>query len=160
MTSYVDDKSAACHVKFLSAKLIPFCKGGSIIMGRVEVGVPHMQSFWDLKVIKTNFNHRSTLFLWLSQKTASFLYEFLHEVGQNKCANRHCLHGDTCITPLYCLLHSSQYNMWPVVKVSHTSADVCILHYAPDVFCIWHSCVTLIWTHVQYKSGVIYNNGT
>ena len=54
MTSSVDDKLAAiCHVKFLSAKSITFYKGGSIIMGWVEVGVLHMRSFQDLKVIKT-----------------------------------------------------------------------------------------------------------
>ena len=100
MMSYVDDKSAACHVEFLSAKSIPFCKGGSIIMGRVEVGVPHMQSFHDLKVIKAKFNNKGTLFLWSSQKAASFLYEFLREVGRNNCANTHCLHGDTYINPL------------------------------------------------------------
>ena len=39
MMSYVDDKSATCHVKFLTAELVPFCKGGSIILGRVKVGV-------------------------------------------------------------------------------------------------------------------------
>ena len=50
MTSYVDDKFATCHVKSLSAKLIPFCKGESIIMGRVKVGVRHVQSFWDSEV--------------------------------------------------------------------------------------------------------------
>ena len=109
MTSYVNDKSGACHVKFLSAKAIPFCKGGSIIMGRVEVGVPYMQSFRDSKVIKTNFNRRSTLFLRPPQKTASFLYEFLHEVGWNNCVNTHCSHGDTYITPLYCIGRLSRY---------------------------------------------------
>ena len=57
------DKLAACHVTFLIAKSMSFCKGGSIIMGRVEVGVPHMQLFWDSNVIKTNINRRSTLFL-------------------------------------------------------------------------------------------------
>ncbi len=50
-------------VKLLSVESKLFCKGGSIILGRIEVGVPHMQSFWDSKVIKTNFNCRSTLFL-------------------------------------------------------------------------------------------------
>ena len=60
MNSYVDDKSAACHVNFLSAESIPFCKGERIIFDRVEVGVPHMQSFWDSRVMNTNLNRRST----------------------------------------------------------------------------------------------------
>jgi len=79
MTSYGDDKLAACHVKFLSTESIPFCKGGSIIMGRVKVGVLHMQSFQDSKVTKANVNHISTLFLQSSQKAASFWFEFLHD---------------------------------------------------------------------------------
>ena len=82
MTSYVDDKSAACHDNFLSAESIPFCKGGSNIMGRVEVGALHMQSFRDSKVIKTNFNRRSTLFLQSSQKRSLIFYEFFCEVGR------------------------------------------------------------------------------
>ena len=56
----VDDKSAACHVNFLSAELIPFCNGERIILGRVKVGVPHMQSFRDSRVINTKINRRST----------------------------------------------------------------------------------------------------
>ena len=58
MTSYIDDKLAAFHVKILSPKLIPFCNGGSINMGLVEVGDPLMQSFWVSKVIAINFNLR------------------------------------------------------------------------------------------------------
>jgi hypothetical protein len=82
---YIDDKSAACHVNFFSVDSTPFCIVRSIIMGRVKVGVRHMQSFWDSKVLKTNVNHRSTFFLHRHKKTASFLYEFLCEVGQNNC---------------------------------------------------------------------------
>jgi hypothetical protein len=37
-------------------------------MGRVKVGVLHMKPFQDLKVITTNFHHRSTLFLQPSEK--------------------------------------------------------------------------------------------
>jgi hypothetical protein len=43
VTSYVDDKSTACHVKSLSAESIPFFKGESIIMVWVKVGVLHMR---------------------------------------------------------------------------------------------------------------------
>ena len=108
-----------------------------------EVGALYIQSFHDSKVIKTIFNHRSTLFLRFSQKTDYFLYEFLREVGQNNFTNTICLHGDTYITPLYCIGHSSRYNMWHVETGSHTRADVHILCF---------------WTHIQYNSGVIYSH--
>ena len=60
-----------------------------------------MKSFCDLKVIKTNVNRRSTMFLRLSQKTASFLYEFLCKVEWNDCTNTICLRRDTYIAPLF-----------------------------------------------------------
>ena len=68
-----------------------------------------MQSFHDSKVIKTNFNRRSTIFLRSSQKTASFLYEFLCEVGQNNCSNTLCLRGDAYIAPLSCIGRELRY---------------------------------------------------
>jgi hypothetical protein len=85
------------HGKFLGAKSIPFCKGGSITIGRVEVGVLHMQSFWDSKVIKKVLIVEAHYFYDRHQKAASFLYEFLREAGQNNCANTHCLHGDAYV---------------------------------------------------------------
>ena len=101
MNSYVDDKLESCHDNYLSVKSIPFCKGERTILGRVEVGVPHMHSFWDWRVTNTNLSHRNTWFLRSSKNAASFLYEFLCEVGQNNYVNTNCSRGDTCITPLF-----------------------------------------------------------
>ena len=75
------------------------------------------------------------------KKAASFLYEFLHEVERNNCANTHCSHGDTYKTPLYCIRNMSWYNMWPVVTGSHTCADAFILRYTLDV----HASGTCVW---------------
>jgi hypothetical protein len=145
-------------VNFLSAELLPFCKGERIIMGWVKVGVPHMPSFQDLRVIDTNLNLRSTWFSMIIQKAASFLYEFLWEVGPNNCANTNCSHGDTYVTPLYCIWCLSGYNMWPVGIGSHTRADVCILPYGPDERASLLQLVTCrISTHIQHNIGVIYS---
>ena len=74
-------------------------------------------------------------------KTASFLYEFLGEVGRNNSTNITCSCGDKYITPLYCIGRSSQYNMWPVVTGSYTHADACILCYTLDE----HAYGTRVW---------------
>ena len=66
MTSYIDDKSAACHVNFLSAKSKPFCKGGSIIMGWVRRGLSGSTAYavvLGFEGHKNKFNRRNTLCL-------------------------------------------------------------------------------------------------
>ena len=128
-------------------------------MGWVEVEVPRMQSFRDLKVIKTNFNRISTLFLWSSQKAASILYEFLHEVGQSYCANTHCSHGYTYITSLLYLMFISIQHVTIWNRVIHSCR--CTDPLCSGCVHIWHLCVTMlqlvtccISTQVQCNSGV------
>ena len=72
-------------------------------MGQAEVGVLHMQSFRDSKVLykKQILIVEAHYFYYRHKKAASFLYEFLCEVGQNNCAYTHCSRGDTYITQLY-----------------------------------------------------------
>jgi hypothetical protein len=108
-----------------------------------------MQLFHDSKLIKTNFNCRSTLFLWSPQKKTAQFFPFLHKLGQNNCTNSICSHGDTYINPLYCIGHLSQFNMYPVVTGSHTSVRgtyIWSIAYIWDVVenvcksdtCVWH----------------------
>jgi hypothetical protein len=164
MMSYVDDKSAACHVNFLSAESIPFCKGGSIIMGRVDVGVLHMQSFWDSKVIKPNFHRRSTLFLWSWQKS-SFIFVWIPSWSRVEYLRKYTLFACRYIhnsTVLYLMFISIQH-VTSCNRVTHSCRCAHPLLHS-GCACIWHSCVTLlqlvtccISTHVQYNSGVIYS---
>ena len=49
------------------------------------------------------------------------MYLFLYVLGRNYWHNTHCLRVDTYIIPLYCIGHSSRYNMWHVVTGLHTS---------------------------------------
>ncbi len=72
-----------------------------------------------------------------------------HMISTINCMNTHCLHGDTYVTPLYCIWGLSWYNMWPVGTGSHTRSDVCILPYALDKWASGtrvRSCYN--WSHV------------
>ncbi len=56
-------------------------------------------------------SHRHTRTYVLPARTSSTTSCISVICGRNSCTNTHCLCGDTYITPLYCIGHSSGYNL-------------------------------------------------